>query len=96
MRTLGFTRSKVLSLLVGEAVASSLAGGLLGAGGAYRLVWGLKRLIPAASLAGLLRITGSTLLLVLGVATLVGLLSGVFPAYRASRVNIAEGLRHLG
>jgi ABC-type antimicrobial peptide transport system permease subunit len=30
------------------------------------------------------------------VAALVGLLSGIFPAYRASRVNIATGLRHLG
>ena len=96
MRTLGFTRRKVLSLLVGEAVASSLAGGLLGAGGAYGLVWGLKRLIPSASLAGLLTITGPTLLLVLMVAALVGLLSGISPAYRASRVNIAAELRHLG
>jgi ABC-type antimicrobial peptide transport system permease subunit len=60
------------------------------------LVWGLQRLIPNASLAGLLKITGSTLLLVLIVAALVGLLSGIFPAYRASRVNIAMGLRHLG
>lgn len=96
MRTLGFTGRKVLSLLLGEAVALSLAGGFLGAGGAYSLVWGLKRLIPAASLAGLLKITAPTLLLVLAVAALVGLLSGIFPAYRASRVNIAAGLRHLG
>jgi len=96
MRTLGFTESKVLSLLVGEAVASSIAGGLLGASGAYSLIWGMKRLIPAASLAGLLRITGPTLLLVLGVAALVGLLSGILPAHNASRVNIAAGLRHLG
>jgi putative ABC transport system permease protein len=96
MRTLGFTGSKVLSLLVGEAVALSIAGGLLGASGAYSLIWGMKRLIPAASLAGVLRITGPTLLLVLGVAALVGLLSGIFPAHNASRVNIAAGLRHLG
>ena len=96
MRTLGFTGKKVLTLLAGEAVALALAGGFLGAGGAYRLVWGLQRLIPNASLAGLLKITGPTLLLVLIVAALVGLLSGIFPAYRASRVNIAMGLRHLG
>ena len=96
MRTLGFTGKKVLTLLVGEAVALALAGGFLGTGGAYCLVWGLQRLIPNASLAGLLKITGPTLLLVLMVAALVGLLSGIFPAYRASRVNIATGLRHLG
>ncbi len=96
MRTLGFTGSKVLSLLVGEVVALSIAGGLLGASGAYSLIWGMKRLIPAASLAGLLRISGPTLLRVLGVAALVGLLSGIFPAHNASRGNIAAGHRHLG
>jgi putative ABC transport system permease protein len=96
MRTLGFTRRRVLSLLVGEAVALSMVGGLLGAGGAYTLIWGLKGLVPNASLAGILKIAGPTLLLVFVVAALVGLLSGVFPAYRASRVNIAAGLRHLG
>jgi putative ABC transport system permease protein len=96
MRTLGFTGKKVLALLVGEAVALSLAGGLLGAGGACSLVWSLKRLLPNAALAGILKIAGPTLLLVLAVAALVGLLSGIFPAYRASRVNIAAGLRHLG
>jgi putative ABC transport system permease protein len=96
MRTLGFTRIKVLFVLVGEAVALSMVGGLLGAGGAYTLIWGLKRLVPNASLAALLRIAGPTVLLVLVVAALVGLLSGVYPAYRASRINIAAGLRHLG
>ncbi len=96
MRTLGFTGRKVLALLIGEAVGLSLAGGLLGAGGAYSLVWSLKRLIPNAALAGILKIAGPTLLIVLAVAALVGLLSGISPAYRASRVNIAAGLRHLG
>jgi putative ABC transport system permease protein len=96
MRTLGFTRIKVLYLLVGEAVVLSMVGGLLGAGGAYTLIWGLKRLVPNASLAALLKIAGPTLILVLVVAVLVGLLSGIYPAYRASRVNIAAGLRHLG
>jgi ABC-type antimicrobial peptide transport system permease subunit len=37
-----------------------------------------------------------TLLLVLMVATMVGFLSGIVPVYRASRIDVAEGLRHLG
>ena len=95
MRTLGFSKRRVLSLLVGEAVASSMVGGLVGAGTAYGLFRGLSRLMHNSSLAGILKITGPTILFVIIVAALVGLLSGIVPAYRGSRVNIAAGLRHL-
>jgi ABC-type antimicrobial peptide transport system permease subunit len=30
------------------------------------------------------------------VAAIVGVLSGSLPAYHASRINIVEGLRHIG
>jgi ABC-type antimicrobial peptide transport system permease subunit len=30
------------------------------------------------------------------VAAVVGFVSGYLPAYRASRMNIVEGLRHIG
>lgn len=95
MRTLGFSKRRVLSLLVGEAVASSMVGGLVGAGTAYGLFRGLSRLMHNSSLAGILKITGPTILFVIIVAALVGLLSGIVPAYRGSQVNIAAGLRHL-
>jgi ABC-type antimicrobial peptide transport system permease subunit len=86
----------VLALLAGEAVALSLAGGALGSLAAYGLVYGLARLVPGQSLAGILKLTSPTLRLVFAVAVVVGFLSGIIPAYRASRVNIAAGLRHLG
>src|ERR1700688_152658 len=41
LKTLGFTRQTVLGLFVGEAVALSLAGGLLGAGLGWVMVYGL-------------------------------------------------------
>jgi ABC-type antimicrobial peptide transport system permease subunit len=34
--------------------------------------------------------------LALFVAVVLGLVSGYLPAYRASRMNIVEGLRHIG
>ena len=34
--------------------------------------------------------------MVLAVATMVGFLSSVISAYRASSLNIVEGLRHIG
>ena len=96
MRTVGFTRRGLLTLLVAESVALSLTGGLLGSGGAYGLIYGMSRLVPAASLVGILKIGAPTLLLVLAVAALVGFLSGIVPAHGASRITIAACLRHLG
>jgi putative ABC transport system permease protein len=96
MRTVGFTRRSLLTMLVAEAVTLSLTGGLLGSGAAYGFIYGVSRLVPAASLIGILKIGAPTLLLVLAVAALVGFLSGIVPAQGASRITIAAGLRHLG
>jgi ABC-type antimicrobial peptide transport system permease subunit len=41
-------------------------------------------------------VNGATMIVALIVAAIVGFLSAFFPAYRASKLNIAEGLRHLG
>ena len=43
-----------------------------------------------------LKVTPPTFLLSLIVAGMVGLLSAVFPAYHAAKIDIVEGLRHIG
>ncbi|HUN89223.1 MAG TPA: ABC transporter permease [Terriglobales bacterium] len=95
LKTIGFTRNRVLVLFVGEAVAVSLAGGLLGVFLASGLIRGLAQ-SPMGGLFRTAQVTGLTALVALGVAALVGFLSAFIPSYRASNLNIAEGLRHLG
>jgi len=95
LKTLGFTRGSVLSLFVGEAVALSVAGGVLG----VALASGAVRLMASASAMGVpggLKVTVPTVMVALLVAAFVGFLSGWVPAYNASRTNIVEGLRHIG
>jgi len=96
LKTLGFTRQRVLSLFVFEAVALAVAGGVLGILGAT----GLIQLITHSSIAiGIpidMKVKLPTMGLCLLVAATVGFLSGYIPAYGASRVNIVEGLRHIG
>ncbi len=96
MRTLGFTRVRVLGLFVGEAISLALAGGLLGAIAAS----GLIRLMASSPAGGLflvgMRVTGPTVLAALALAAMVGLLSAILPAYGASRHDIVAGLRHIG
>jgi putative ABC transport system permease protein len=96
LKTLGFTRQRVLSLFVFEAVSLAVSGGLIGILGAA----GLIRLITHSAVAlGIpfdMKVTLPTISISLLVAATVGFMSGYVPAYGASRTNIVEGLRHIG
>jgi putative ABC transport system permease protein len=96
LKTLGFTRLRVLSLFVFEAVTIALAGGALGIIGAAGLIRMLTHSSVAIGVPIDMKVTVPTMALSLLVAATVGLLSGYIPAYGASRINIVEGLRHIG
>jgi putative ABC transport system permease protein len=93
LKTLGFTRGAILGIILGEAVAISLIGGVLGLALANVLA-GVVRHTPAF-LAELktLTIVPSVAALCLGVAAMIGLVSAFVPAYHASRITIVEALR---
>jgi putative ABC transport system permease protein len=93
LKTLGFTRQSILSLFVGEAVALSLVGGVLGSLVAAGLgVMAAK----GGGFVGALQVGFPTMMVAWVVAALVGFLSAFVPSYHASRVGIVEGLRHIG
>jgi putative ABC transport system permease protein len=96
LKTLGFTRRTVVMLLVGEAVTLSLAGGMLGLLATYGLFYELVHHGIGGSFAFVFRITPGTFLVVLLVAVMVGFLSAAISAYRASGLNIVDGLSHVG
>lgn len=95
LKTLGFTRGRVFRLFVGEAVALSLLAGLLG----ILVATGFVQMLARAQSIGVpthMAVTASTVALALMVAAIVGFASASLPAYHASRLNIVEGLRHIG
>jgi putative ABC transport system permease protein len=96
LKTLGFTRQRLLSLLVGEAVGLAVAGGALGVAVAIPVIQGLTRRFVALGVPLNMKVTLPTVGVSLLVAAVVGFVSGYLPAYRASRMNIVEGLRHIG
>jgi putative ABC transport system permease protein len=96
LKTLGFTRQRVLSLFVLEAVALALAGGVLGIVGAVGLIGWLTHSSVAIGVPTDMKVTFPAVGLSLLAAATVGFLSGYIPAYGASRINIVEGLRHIG
>jgi putative ABC transport system permease protein len=96
MRTVGFRRSHILGLFVGESLVLTFAGAVMGVGGAKLLFDALalrsfSELIPAD-----MRMRPGTLLF-FGVLSLVmSVAAAGWPAYRAARLRIAEALRHTG
>ena len=96
LKTLGFTKRKILGLYVGESVTLTLVGGMVGCLLATGLVEAVKH-APGMGFFFLgMKVTGGTFVLAIAVAGLVGLLSALVPAYHASKVSIVEGLRYIG
>jgi putative ABC transport system permease protein len=99
LRTLGFTRRMILMLILGESLILALIAGFLGLGS---FILGLKPLkaslinTPISGFASAIMLFPEVLIVGLGVTVLVGLLSGLGPAIRASQRPITEGLRHIG
>jgi len=96
LKTLGFTSGSVLGLFVGEAVALALGGGVAGIIAAFGLVQAVIHSPAAIGVPAGMKVTGLTMAAALMVAASVGFLSASIPAYKASRMNIVEGLRHIG
>jgi putative ABC transport system permease protein len=96
LKTLGFTRQRLLAMLVGEAVALSVAGGVFGVLAATGAIQWLTHSSLAIGIPTGMRVTVPTMLAALLVAATVGLMSGCLPAYHAARINIVDGLRHIG
>jgi putative ABC transport system permease protein len=96
LKTLGFTRQTILGLYVSEGVTVTLLGGCLGYLLATLLVAGLAKAPGMGFFFSGVKVGGSTFLLAIVVAGVVGFLSAVVPAYHAAKVNIVEGLRYIG
>src|SRR5271166_3916330 len=96
LKTLGFTRGRVLSIFVSESVALAVAGGIVGVGVAIPVIAFLTRSFIGFGIPLNMKINPATAALSLLVAVTLGVVSGYLPAYKASRTNIVEGLRHIG
>src|SRR5579864_9515166 len=96
LKTLGFTRQSVLSIFVSESVALALAGGMLGVLVAIPVISGLTRSFIGFGIPLHMKVNGMTAGIALLAAVVLGIVSGYLPAYKASRMNIVEGLRHIG
>ena len=96
LKTLGFTNSEVLGLILGEASVISLLGGLIGCG----IAWVLCKGVAGAS-GGFANLEGMTLapwmwVVVVTAAVAMGTLAAIVPATGASRTSIIDAMRYSG
>jgi putative ABC transport system permease protein len=96
LKALGFTRQRVLSIFVSESVALAFSGGALGIFVAKFVIAGLTHRFIGLGIPLDMKVNAITAAMAMTVAVVLGLVSGFLPAYKASRMNIVEGLRHIG
>jgi putative ABC transport system permease protein len=93
LRAIGWRKSRVMRMIVGESLMLSLVGAVLGVAAAF-LITQCLTLLPQVS--GLVQpeIAASVIFIGFLMALLVGLVGGTYPAWRATRMQPSEGLRH--
>jgi putative ABC transport system permease protein len=96
LKTLGFTNSEVMAMILGEASVISLLGGFFGSVVAWVLCKGV-----AANSGGFANLEGMTLTpwmwaAVIASAVLMGTFAAIVPALGASRTSIVDAMRYSG
>ena len=93
LKAIGFQRWTILGMVLGEALAIALLGGILGVAGVK-----LMFIVVDASVLGipglsLFYVPWRTVWFGLALAAFVGLASGAIPAWRAAQMSVLDGLR---
>ncbi|HET7371123.1 MAG TPA: ABC transporter permease [Gammaproteobacteria bacterium] len=91
MKALGFTRGAIVALVVGESIALTAVGGLIGLGLAWLVAAGigeqLAQYVPDFGISTAAALVG------IGFIVLLGLLSAIMPCAQVLRLNMVSALR---
>jgi putative ABC transport system permease protein len=88
-KAIGAKKRDILTQFMIEAIVISATGGLIGVAGGVSLSFAVERLFESLTTAISLPVIG----IAFGFSLLVGILFGVYPAWRASSLNPIEALR---
>jgi putative ABC transport system permease protein len=90
---LGWQRSTIMKLIVSESVILSLVGGVLGILLGVGITWGLEHIeLMRGKIDAIFSLP--FFFAVLGLSVLLGILGGLYPAFKAARLLPSNALRH--
>ena len=92
LKAIGFTNAQVLLLILAESCLLSVLGGAIGLGLAWVII---SHGDPTKGLLPMFLFRTSDLVLGLCFALLLGLVTGIFPALQATRLQVANALRRM-
>ena len=94
LRAVGWKSNRILGMILGETLVLTLVSGVVGT--IFGIIISELGMMLLSSGPNLLSLAyhPSTFLMAFGVAILVGLLGGIYPAYRASKLAPTEALRY--
>jgi putative ABC transport system permease protein len=95
LKAIGFSRGRVLWLVLGEACGIALLGGLLGIVIGCGCLQGLHGISVQFFPFSVFETAGMWLGLLLALAAGIGLVSGIVPALRAAQLSVVNGLRQV-
>jgi len=91
LKAVGWKSRRILGMILGESVVLTLLSGFVGI---LLGVVGIEAIIMFSDMAMVLTFTPALALKALGIAVIVGIIGGIYPAIRASRLPPTEALRY--
>jgi putative ABC transport system permease protein len=88
-RALGAKRAHIVTQFLVETVTLCIGGGLVGVGAGLLSPWILELVLQKRAI-----VTPGSPFLAFGISVVIGILAGMYPAWRASRMDPVEALRH--
>lgn len=95
LKAIGFSKLRVLWMIVGESVVIATLGGVFGVAMGCGLLEGLHRLSAQMIPISIMDMLGVWILLLVLAAAAIGLVSGIVPAIRAAQLSVIDGLRRV-
>ena len=93
LKAMGAETKDILLMTLGEAAIMGVAGGLFGIGLGSALTYALNSWLSSQGMV-LFLITPRLIVVAMLFATFIGMVSGLYPAYRAAKMSPMEALRH--